>query len=311
MTYSVHYKVRSTGAVLQILLCCLFASAMALLFADFLMGFYLGARSTAVGFVVNSIILGLFSLATLYILVSMVAFRKEELAVQKLFQNISKDSKDPMFGIPSESIVGQRYHILQSAHQRQEKIDLQRLGVLLSVELHAKLTFPKFVAGILVLIGMLGTILSLAIALLGASNLIATVDSVNDLGAVLNGMSTALSTTMTGIVTYVLFRFFLSRYMAVQSNLQYTVERLTTLQLGPRFLVDESVLAPKIVSLVDSLNLAATKIAEHHQHLMVTSEKFADAAQTYSSNINGMLTGISQINDNLSKGFRLDKEELS
>lgn len=305
MTQSTYYKSKSTPATLLIFASLSLVGVLAFYFKDFLIDFYMGPRSTLVGQVFNSFILIVFIVGTFRILYLILSLKDEEKSVINLFENLGKESNSPFHNVSSESIIGKRYHIMETLYQRRMSVDHQSLAGLLESELMSRVSFPKFISGILVLLGMLGTILSLAIALVGASDILANVDNIHELGSILDGMSTALSTTMTGIVTYILYRFYLGKLLDVQNNLFYAIERVTTLTLVPQFSLSEDTLVPKLVGLVESLDKVVGDIARHHKSLIETNDKISESLAHYSENVTGLAQGIHQINDNLHKGFRL------
>ena len=131
------------------------------------------------------------------------------------------------------------------------------------------------------------------------------INNVQDLGTILNGMSTALSTTMTGIVAYILFRFYLSKLLDVQNNIFYAVERVTTMTLMPEFSVTEDSIVPKLHGLLEGMEKMVEKMVQHHNFMIETNHKLTDSMDRYNENIGGMVHGINEINENLNRGFRL------
>ena len=130
--------------------------------------------------------------------------------------------------------------------------------------------------------------------------------NIEDMGLVINGMSTALSTTMTGIVTYILFRFFLGKLIDVQNNLMFAVERVTTLTIIPAFAPQKQVesVVPQITSLIQNLDTLVQKMATQQQGMTESQRELQETIQD-TPRVRSMAEGIQEINENLNKGFRL------
>ena len=109
-------------------------------------------------------------------------------------------------------LVGQwsmnRYKTLLDLYSRRTAINHNALASTLMAQESSYISFPKFVNNILILTGVFGTIVSLSIALLGASDMLGNINDGDGLGVVIHGMSTALSTTMTAILAYLFFGYF-------------------------------------------------------------------------------------------------------
>ena len=153
---------------------------------------------------------------------------------------------------------------------------------------------------------MFGTIVSLSIALLGASDLIDSADaSLGGMGLVIHGMSTALSTTITAIVSYAIFGYFYTRLGDVQTHSLSGIEQLTSIYLLPRYVKASDEIAYKMGDLIKSVILAADKLRQ-------TQESYHDAAITLQQTIaaNQQQTDrfadeMAQIRQILREGFRL------
>jgi hypothetical protein len=179
----------------------------------------------------------------------------------------------------------------------------------------------------LILTGVFGTIVSLSIALLGASDLIDSADaSLGGMGLVIHGMSTALSTTITAIVSYVIFGYFYTRLNDVQTHFLSSIEHLTSVYLLPRYVKSSDDIVHKMSDLVKSVIVASDRLRQtqetyHDAAVMLqkTQESYYDAAislqQTIASDrqqIDQLVDEIHGIKSLLREGFRLplvDKEQ--
>jgi hypothetical protein len=153
----------------------------------------------------------------------------------------------------------------------------------------------------------------LSIALLGASDLIDSASaSLGGMGLVIHGMSTALSTTITAIVAYIVFGYFYTRLNDVQTHCLSGIEQLTTVYLLPRYVKSNDDIVHKMSDLIKSVIHAASGLKQ-------TQDVYHDAAMTLHQTIGAYQQQIDQLVDEihgikriLRDGFRLpltDKED--
>ena len=174
---------------------------------EFLAEVYLRNQLTQVGWFINGGIVLLF-LCGMYQLVRLfISYSGEEEAMAQFTDNVANGS-DPEMGLAEGSIILRRYHTLRDLHHRRSPVNHNALAATLLADQSSRNSFPKFVQNVLILTGVFGTIVSLSIALFGASNMVSTVTEIGGLGMVIHGMSAALSTTMTAILAYLIFGYF-------------------------------------------------------------------------------------------------------
>ena len=177
---------------------------------EFLAEVYLRNQLTQVGWFINGGIILLF-LCGMYQLVRLfISYSGEEEAMAQFTDNVANGS-DPEMGLAEGSIILRRYHILRDLHHRRSPVNHNALAATLLADQSSRNSFPKFVQNVLILTGVFGTIVSLSIALFGASNMVSTATEIAGLGMVIHGMSAALSTTMTAILAYLFFGYFYLR----------------------------------------------------------------------------------------------------
>nr|MDJ0780242.1 hypothetical protein [Gammaproteobacteria bacterium] len=118
--------------------------------------------------------------------------------------------------------------------------------------------------------------------LLGASDLIDSADaSLGGMGLVIHGMSTALSTTITAIVAYVIFGYFYTRLSDVQTHCLSGVEQLTSIYLLPRYAATEEGVVNHMADLIKSIIVAAEKLQQTQETLQQTHHSLQLTQQTY------------------------------
>mgnify|MGYP000445146376 FL=1 len=168
---------------------------------------YWSNQRTHVGLAINGGIVALFLAGMAQLVRLFVRYDDEERAVGALKANIDA-ARDIEAGVWRGSLMAQRYRVLEEMSRQRAAINQSALAATLVATEASRISLPKFVHNILILTGVFGTIVSLSIALLGASDMIGATANVGSLGAVIHGMSTALSTTMTAILAYLFFGYF-------------------------------------------------------------------------------------------------------
>jgi|GEM_PF-158052 len=203
----------------------------------FLSSLYGHAGETMPGYLVNGLIGVLFALGIATLLRQLLRYADEEVALDLYESNIGFGIHN-LEGVAADSIIARRHMQMLELYRRRAPIDHGALAASLVANESVKMGPPKFVNNVLILTGVLGTIVSLSIALLGASELIGQDTDGAGLGMVIGGMSTALSTTMTAIVAYLVFGYFFLRMLDVQTQYLGRIEELTTTELLPRYQSD-------------------------------------------------------------------------
>ncbi len=237
---------------------------------DFISSVYLQHQLTPTGIVINTTILLLFGLGVARMIWMFVHYDREELAVGRVIDNIAKGF-EPLDGVHPERIVATRYNTMETLHNAQTQINHNALASTLVATESTRNSLPKFINNILILSGVFGTIVSLSIALVGASDLLESAVSVDGMGLVVHGMSTALSTTITAIACYLYFGYFYLKLTDAQTHLVSAVEQLTANYFMPRFQVQTETVLLQFAGLIRSLQ-------ELIGQLRTSQESFQDLA---------------------------------
>lgn len=282
---------------------------------DFLYPFYAGNQLTNTGLIINSAIVALFLLGIGNIFYHLLRYRREEAAIASFVNNVESLNSDYLEGVPLRSIIAQRHATMRTIQNASGEINHSALAAMLNADEATRFGLIRFINNILILTGVFGTIVALSIALLGASDLIDSADaSLGGMGLVIHGMSTALSTTITAIVSYALFGYFYTRLGDVQTHCLSGIEQLTLVYLLPHYVKRSDDIAHKLGDLIKSVILAADRLKQ-------TQESYHDSAITLQQTIavnqqqaDRFVEELAQIRQILREGFRLppppDAEEL-
>lgn len=296
----------SQRILIQFLLISIMALAAIALNRDFLSHFYLENQQTNTGIIINSIIAGIFGFGIINLFILLLRYRREENALTGFVENVEAIRNDPTENLNAHSLIVKRYATMKAINAVHGEINHNALAAMLTADEGTRLGVLRFINNILILTGVFGTIVSLSIALIGASDLIESASAgLNGMGLVIHGMSTALSTTITAIVSYVIFGYFYLRVKDVQTHLLSGIEHLTSVYLIPRFVKRSEDIIHQMSGLIKGIIRATEKMTE-------TQEIYHSSATTLLQSINSnqqqmdKLTGdIVIIKKLLRDGFRL------
>jgi hypothetical protein len=273
---------------------------------EFIYSFYFENQQTQTGIIINSAIVALFFLGMLNIVYHLVRYRQEEKSIAGFANNIESLKTDLIGGLAGDSIVAKRYWTLRSIQKANGEINHSALAAMLTADEGTKFGLIRYINNILILTGVFGTIVSLSIALLGASDLIdSAAGSLGGMGLVIHGMSTALSTTITAIVSYVLFGYFYTRLNDVQTHFLSGVEQLTSIYLLPQFVPGNDDIVHKMTDLIKSVVFAANNLKQTQEVYHASATSLQETINTNRGQIENLSTELQDIKSILREGFRL------
>ena len=256
---------------------------------------YWGPLKTHIGVIVNATIAALFLVAGLRALYLHGQYVKEYQATIRFQEQLDFGLTEAGMEPDDDSLIVQRYRAVQQA--RRDQIDIQPVawsGMLWGQEA-TRLGLIRLIQSLLILLGVFGTVASLFMALLGASDLFASPQSAAGILAVVRGMATALSTTMTAIAAYLILAFVFSRLVAGQTHVCHQIESITLHRLLTPSTVDPSDLPSRISELLTEMReaqQALTRQLGSPQHQSASEQK-------------SMLAELERIRLALARGFRL------
>ena len=212
---------------------------------DIVTQIYFHNQVNAVGWLVNGGIVLLFICGLFELIKRFLEYREQEQAINRLQSNIGAE-REPLLGVTRKLMISERFLTLRSLSHQREAVNQNALAATLLASESSRNSFLKFVHNVLILTGVFGTIVSLSISLLGASDILQSSGQINilpggdqesaqGLGTMIFGMSTALSTTLTAILAYLFFGYFYIKLTDTQTFLISKVEEVTATTLIPYF----------------------------------------------------------------------------
>lgn len=271
---------------------------------------YLKEQLTDMGLVINGSIIGLFLLGMAKMIWSFLVYSREEGAVAQFARNLErKQPADPMRGVWASSAMARRFATMRRLHEANTPINQSALASALVASESTKTSFPKFINNTLILSGVFGTIVSLSMALIGASDLLENAVNTAGMGMVVHGMSTALSTTITAIVCYLYFGYFYLKLTDAQTNLISAVEQITTSHLMPQFHVHTDTVLYEFTGLIRSLQGAVHQMEESQRIFQEVERRLFEALEENRGRMSEMNNELTNITRLLRIGFRLRDDE--
>ncbi len=302
-----HY---SRNTLLRMILLAAAAAGIGLWKFDLINAVYFKDQLTPIGLVINGSILVLFLVGLIRTVGILFSYMREEVALARFVRNVDKrPDGDPIKGVNTSSIIARRYATMRRLHEARTPINQNALAATLVASESTRNGLPRFINNILILTGVFGTIVSLSMALIGASDVLENAISATGMGMVIHGMSTALSTTITAIVCYVFFGYFFQRLTDAQTNLISGVEQVTTTYLMPRFQVQTDNVLYEFTGLIRSLQGLVDQMQKSQLGFEATQDQLADTLAAYRDRVDRLDQRLETVAHHLRIGFRLRDDE--
>ena len=248
---------------------------------------YVQNQVNAVGWAINGGIALLFLTGLVQLVFRFSEYRAQESALNRFLANVHKDD-DPLQGIDEKSMIAERYLTLGKLNRRRARINHSALAATLHAVESSRNSYLKFVQSVLVLTGVFGTIVSLSISLLGASSIIQfglhETGGTDGMGTMIYGMSTALSTTMSAILAYLIFGYFYIKLTDTQTYLISRVEEVTA-----------TTLLPHLQSIQDKVTMDYSESIRGATELM---QRFDQSQRVYADSAHQLQSSIEQFAEN-------------
>ena len=305
----VQYKTNYSRSVLfQFLMLSVLVAFLMLINHEFLINLYLKNQETNTGLIVNGSILALFIIGVLRLITLLLRYNREESALSRFIQNVQDEVLLPTERISKKSLIYNRYISVLEISKHNVAVNHSALASTLVATESTRLSLPRFISNILILTGVFGTIISLSIALMGASDIIDSADGISGMSIVIHGMSTALSTTATAIICYLFFGYFYMKLTDVQTELLSGIEQATTLYIMPRFTYQTDSMLHEVGNLVKALHEAASVMANTQVDFAEAGRNLNNLSASYTNRLQTLSTDIDEIKSLLRTGFRLSPE---
>lgn len=297
-----HY---SKGVLFQLVILAALLGLVILMNLDFIQNIYIKKQVTNTGYIVNGCILLIFSLGLFRLISILLRYNREESALTKFLLNVENDEVRPIDNLSEKSLIHRRYSSVIEISRHNVAVNHNALASTLMATESTHLTLPKFISNILILTGVFGTIISLSIALLGASNIIDSADGIGGMSVVIHGMSTALSTTSTAIICYLFFGYFYLKTVDVQTQLLSGIEQATALYIMPRFTYQTDSMLHEVGNLVKALRSAAENMSQTQIDYTDIGRNLSLMTSSYADRLSKLGSDIEDIKKLLRSGFRL------
>lgn len=286
----------------------LFAAAIAAVVIwklDYINAVYFRDQLTATGWIVNGAIVTLFGLGVLKMISIFISYSREEVALFRFVKNLDSKATDTLKGVSKRSIIARRYITLEKLHANHTPVNQSALASTLVASESTRNSFPRFISNTLILTGVFGTIVSLSLALIGASDLLENAVNVNGMGMVVHGMSTALSTTITAIACYMYFGYFFVKLTDVQTGLISAIEQVSTTHLMPKFQVQTDNVLYEFTGLIRSLQGLVNQMNQTQNTMAEVEKNLVNTVGGFKDHVEGMNQELAEIKGILRIGFRL------
>ncbi len=304
---SLHHTIRHYSRDILIRMVVVFILTLSLIFwqLDFLTSIYLHHQLTHAGLLINGAIIILFLAGIVRLVMAFFFYAGEEESLRRFVDHMDQDFPNPVEGVKPDSMIARRYAMMFHLHERATPINHNAMAASLIAAESTRTTMPKFVNNVLILTGVFGTIVSLSIALVGASDMLQSAISVSGMGLVIHGMSTALSTTITAISCYFIFSYFFSALGDVQTHLLGHIEGITATRLMPLFQVNAKDIDYRVADLLSTISGLIHRMDEGQSGVLAITQRLEALLGQDSAMQQSIISELASIRRMLREGFRL------
>jgi hypothetical protein len=292
----------------QMLTVLFLLAALIMIYKEPVLQFFKTTQAGQLGLVMNGLILLIFLIGLVRMVVIFFKYNREQEMLDLFVRRISEQSIDPDNNLPKTALVMRRYYAVLVIANQQAPVNQGALAATLVASQQAQFTLVRFVNNILILAGVLATVISLAVALMGAAGLMNSPDNMRNMWDIISGMSNSLSTTVTAIVCYVFFAYFYLRLQDARTQLLANIEDVTSLYILPRCKNDYS-MQEDVALLTADLRRAAEGISRVQDRFLQAGERLQLAVDDLQAVISQSGDNIRVIRESVRKGFRLDTED--
>lgn len=300
-------------SILQIFV-VLAVGAMGIFFYwDWLNTFFQTTQVGVLGLALNGMILAVFLLGLVRMLILFSDYAGEQGIVNRFASRMVEQVANPTYNLPKQALIVERFHKVEMITKQRAVVDQSALAASLHASESTRFTLIRFIHNILILSGVFGTIISLSIALVGAAKLLDSPEEMQQMGTIIGGMSTALTTTITAIVCYAFYAYFHLRLQDTRSQLLVNVEDVTMTAILPRYQIihSEKQLLQHVAELTEELRQAAAMVNNVQDRFLHAGDRMQAAVDDFQTHVKNSSEQMDGIHDTLREGFRLPKQESS
>lgn len=272
---------------------------------------YQSGDISKVGLVINGIIFALFFVGMIRIVVVLLRYLNEHRILLQLTEYLKENAQDPTARLSPKSLAVQRFDAIKWIAKQGSPINQEAMASSTNARENSRLTLIRFVHSTLILAGVFGTVVSLSMALIGAAGLLNSPEGVKEMGDIISGMSSALSSTITAIVCFFIFAYFYLRLNDARIQLLTHIEDMTSMYLIPKVTHSEDGMVQQVTDLTIALNKAADKILLLEDNLANAGESLQKVLDEVHSKVNSNTTSehMIVIQDLIRKGFHLSEPQ--
>ena len=217
------------------------------------------------------------------------------------------------------SIIKNRFYTIKGLYNRRIPINHGVLSSIMTAEESLYQSYPKFVNNILILAGVFGTIVSLILALVGASSILDNTLPGEGIGTMLSGMNTALTTSATAIICFFIFTYFYQRFTDIQTFVFAKIEETVLNAIIPHFAFDSETVNHETKELIREINKIISEAKDNSAHVRDTVDRLNNYGKEYIDSMNLLIQNqnrqqeitetvinrLEHIHNVLMEGFRL------
>lgn len=304
-------KTRYYVPILQIFLLLFFIVAALLIYQRSVVQFFTSTQAGWLGIILNGVIVVIFLIGIGRMIGMFMAYNREQSILQKFVKRAQENTPNPAYGLPEAALIVQRYQAVQIINQQKAPVNQAALAATLVASQSAEFTLVKYVNSILILAGVLGTVISLAVALMGAAGLMNSTENMKNMWDIIGGMSNSLTTTVTSIILYVFFAYFYLRLQDARTQILANIEDVTSLYILPRFKLAETNLMDNVSVLAAELRTAAEMVNQIQNRFLHAGERLQLAVDDLQTAVAQSGDNIRIIRDSVREGFRLENKGQS
>ncbi len=302
-------KNSARNTLFQIVFFLIAIASLLFFFKDTIATLYTSGDINLTAILLNGLIVTLFLLGMLRMVITLLRYVNEHQTLYRLVSYLQQDAQDPIARLSPDALSVKRYQYIHWINQQGSAVNQAALASTLNAHESSRLTLIRFVHSTLILAGVFGTVVSLSLALVGASSLLGSPESTKEMGMVIAGMSSALSTTMSAIVCFIIYAYFYLRLNDARVQLLSGIEDVTTLYILPKISHSEESLIHHVADLTIALNKSA-------QHILQVEDKFIAVADQLQQAVNDLQKGVNQTGMNeviqlIREGFRLPTDKTT